>query len=121
MRRDTQVPLTDGGKDGHLCDGVGVKVVELHLIPGGKLPWEPTRWNSQPPLVERNEAQDIARGRVWHVEALLLRYPLWRSDIGDGAKETLLNELSSLSWVTEEWLQGSTGNAGAAMRLVAAG
>jgi hypothetical protein len=32
MGRDTQVPLAHGGKDGHLRNGVGVEIVELHLI-----------------------------------------------------------------------------------------
>jgi hypothetical protein len=36
VRRDTQVPLTNDGEDGRLHDGVGVEVVELHLIPEGE-------------------------------------------------------------------------------------
>jgi hypothetical protein len=43
--------------------------------------------------VERHEAQDKARERIWHVNALLRRDPLWCNDVGDRAEETLLNEL----------------------------
>jgi hypothetical protein len=44
-------------------------------------------------LVEHPEAQDIARRQIWHVDAPLRHDPLWRNDVSDGAKETLLNEL----------------------------
>jgi hypothetical protein len=36
MGRDTQVPLTHGGEDGCLRDGVRVEIMELHLIPEGE-------------------------------------------------------------------------------------
>jgi hypothetical protein len=32
MGRDAQVPFAHGGEDGRLHDGVGVEIVELHLI-----------------------------------------------------------------------------------------
>jgi hypothetical protein len=43
--------------------------------------------------MERHEAEDIAHGRIWHVNALLRRDPLRRNDASDGAEKTLLDEL----------------------------
>jgi hypothetical protein len=72
MGRDTQVPLAHGGKDGRLCNGVGVKVVELHLILEGERLQEPARRNPQPPLMERHKAKNIARERIWHADELVM-------------------------------------------------
>jgi hypothetical protein len=43
--------------------------------------------------MERHEAEDIARGRIWHVNALLRCDPLRCNSASDGVEKTLLNEL----------------------------
>jgi hypothetical protein len=43
--------------------------------------------------MERHKAQNIARRRIRHVDALLRRDPLRRDGISDGTEKTLLNEL----------------------------
>jgi hypothetical protein len=57
--------------------------------------------------MERYEAEDIACGRIWHVDALLRRDPLWHNGASNGTEKTLLNEL----------LQPLLGCEGAALRL----
>jgi hypothetical protein len=43
--------------------------------------------------MERHEAEDIARGRIQHVDTLLQRDPLWHNGVNDGVEKILLDEL----------------------------
>jgi hypothetical protein len=60
---DPEVSLADHHVDCRLGYGVGVEVVHLHPIVVWKRPHEAARRHSKPPLVERDEANHMARGR----------------------------------------------------------
>jgi hypothetical protein len=51
-------------EDGHLRDGVGAKVVQLHPIVMQEHPHKTACWHTKPPLMEGDETQHIPRRRV---------------------------------------------------------
>jgi hypothetical protein len=50
MGRNPQVPLAHRGEDGGLHDGVGVEVVQLHLVVVEEDPDESVGGRSEPPI-----------------------------------------------------------------------
>jgi hypothetical protein len=51
-----KVALTDHREDGGLHDGVGGKVVKLHLVVVEERAHEDRRWHTKPPLVEAHHS-----------------------------------------------------------------
>lgn len=95
MGVDLEVPLADRRKDHHLCDGVGVGVVQLHLVVVRERSHEVARRHPEPVLVERDEADNITRGRGRLI--LIPRcnpFGAWTD--GAGAKQAFRDELLQL-------------------------
>ena len=88
---NAQVPLADGDEDGRLRDGVGVEVVELHIVVMLERPHEQIRRQAKATLVEGHEAHDVAIAwpRLWLVPR---SNPLRSIGVGDRAEETIIDE-----------------------------
>jgi hypothetical protein len=86
-----QEPLTDGGEDGRLCNGVRVEVVQLHLVVVWQGPHEVAHRNPEASFMERGEANDVARGRIRHL-LVVRRDPLRMRARGSGPKQTGINQ-----------------------------
>jgi hypothetical protein len=63
MGIDPEVPLADRRIDRRLRDGVGIEVMQLHPVVVRERPHEAARRHPEPTLVERDEADHIARGQ----------------------------------------------------------
>jgi hypothetical protein len=70
-----QESLTDGREDGCLHDGIGVEVVQLHLVVVRQGSHEAARRNPKAPFMERGEANDLASERIRHL-LIVRRDPL---------------------------------------------
>jgi hypothetical protein len=86
-----QEPLVDGGEDGRLHNGVGVEVVQLHLIVVWQGPHEVAHRNPEAPFMERGEANDVAHGRIRHL-LVVRRDPLRLRARGSGPEQTSINQ-----------------------------
>jgi hypothetical protein len=65
MGLNPQVPLIDRVEEGHMGDGVGIEIVELHLVVVWERPHEMARGHPEPSLVEGCEGHHVSCKRVW--------------------------------------------------------
>jgi hypothetical protein len=75
-------------ENGHLRNGVGVEVVQLHPVVMQERSHETTCWHSEPPLMEGDETQHIPRRRG-RVSPARRDHPLWLRVIGEGTEQTI--------------------------------
>ena len=91
MGGNAQIPLADGDEDGCLRNGVGVEVVELHIVVVWERPHEPVRRQVEAVLVEGYEAHNVAV--MWPQLRLTRRSnPLQPVGVGDWVEETVVDK-----------------------------
>ena len=91
MGSNPQIPLADSDEDGHLRNGIGVEVVELHAIVVRERPHESVHRNAEAALVKGYEAHDVtvARPRLWLGRR---SDPLWPVGVRHRTKESAVDE-----------------------------
>jgi hypothetical protein len=90
VRVNPQKTLANRREDGHLRNGIGVKVVQLHPVVVHKRPHEAARWHSKPPLMEGDKADHVPQR--WSRVGLARSHPLRLRPTGEGTEQTIGNK-----------------------------